>query len=289
MNCATCQNLIGDYARNRVHDATAQREIEKHTDDCLSCERKLVGEFEIDARLRAFVAQTKACGASDETANLLRQSFRAHVNAASVASGESEVSIAYLAAMRAGKRGALRRNLMLAVPLLFCCAMSFAVWRFDARQNHARNQSSVTETPNESLQKTVSIAPLSETQAVDETVKSNIVQVSHTQPNAAGKYASLDKRRTFNSRSSKPIRKRSVKPENDLPESGYDEIATGFLPLQDAQLNALESGQIVRVELPRSALASFGLPLNADRTASTIKADVVVGNDGTAHAIRFVR
>jgi hypothetical protein len=51
----------------------------------------------------------------------------------------------------------------------------------------------------------------------------------------------------------------------------------------------MESGQMIRVELPRSALASFGLPMNMERADERIKADVVVGNDGLARAIRFVR
>ena len=47
--------------------------------------------------------------------------------------------------------------------------------------------------------------------------------------------------------------------------------------------------RVVRVELPRSALESFGLPMNMERAGERIKADVVVGHDGLARAIRFVR
>jgi hypothetical protein len=51
----------------------------------------------------------------------------------------------------------------------------------------------------------------------------------------------------------------------------------------------LESGQLVRVQLPRAALASLGLPLNAERGNEPVKADVLLGNDGLARAIRLVR
>jgi hypothetical protein len=51
----------------------------------------------------------------------------------------------------------------------------------------------------------------------------------------------------------------------------------------------LEGGELVRVQLPRAALASLGLPLNAERGNEPIKADVLLGNDGLARAIRFVR
>jgi hypothetical protein len=54
-------------------------------------------------------------------------------------------------------------------------------------------------------------------------------------------------------------------------------------------LAQLDSGQVMRVELPRSALMSFGLPMNMERANERIKADVIVGDDGLARAIRFVR
>ena len=50
-----------------------------------------------------------------------------------------------------------------------------------------------------------------------------------------------------------------------------------------------DGGQIVRVELPRSALANFGLPVNMDRSNEKVKADVLFGVDGLAHAIRFIQ
>lgn len=68
-----------------------------------------------------------------------------------------------------------------------------------------------------------------------------------------------------------------------------NEIATDFIPVMGVyNLPAADSGQVVRVELPRSALTRFGLPMNIDRAGARIKADVVVGNDGLARAIRFV-
>jgi hypothetical protein len=41
--------------------------------------------------------------------------------------------------------------------------------------------------------------------------------------------------------------------------------------------------------LPRSALASLGLPMNVERANERVKADVLLGHDGLARAIRFVR
>ena len=67
------------------------------------------------------------------------------------------------------------------------------------------------------------------------------------------------------------------------------EVATEFIPLiHGGDMSPSDGGQIIRVEMPRSALVAFGLPMNMERAGERVKADVVVGNDGLARAIRFV-
>ena len=72
------------------------------------------------------------------------------------------------------------------------------------------------------------------------------------------------------------------------------EITTAFLPLVYSDV-PVAGAQIVRMSVPRSALASFGLTppdsSSAQDTAAspTVVADVVVGDDGLARAVRFVR
>jgi hypothetical protein len=72
--------------------------------------------------------------------------------------------------------------------------------------------------------------------------------------------------------------------------AGAQEVTTDFIPLaQGGNFGQSEAGHIVRVELPRSALTSFGLPFNAESAGGRVKADVLLGEDGIARAIRFVR
>jgi hypothetical protein len=74
-----------------------------------------------------------------------------------------------------------------------------------------------------------------------------------------------------------------------LPKLLNTEITTDFFPVNyDGAANLDAGGQIVRVELPRTTMASFGLPVNMERADEKIKADVLLGVDGLAHAIRFV-
>ena len=69
------------------------------------------------------------------------------------------------------------------------------------------------------------------------------------------------------------------------------EVATAFFPLRYSNV-PMTGGQIVRMEVPERALASFGLASGGvfDGSASrTVVADVLVGEDGLARAVRFVR
>ncbi len=92
----------------------------------------------------------------------------------------------------------------------------------------------------------------------------------------------------------RPRRNRSFNPRR-IPNTQVanhvtNEIATDFIPLSYMSTAGLQDGgQIVRVQLPRSALANFGLPVNMDRYNEKVKADVLFGVDGTARAIRFVQ
>jgi hypothetical protein len=68
------------------------------------------------------------------------------------------------------------------------------------------------------------------------------------------------------------------------------EITTDFMPVGYATATTLQDGgQLVRVELPRSALVAFGLPMNVNRYDEKVKADVFFSADGMARAIRFVQ
>jgi hypothetical protein len=76
-----------------------------------------------------------------------------------------------------------------------------------------------------------------------------------------------------------------------LVETSGDETATAFFPLFYAGVPMTE-GQIVRLEVSTSVLASVGVApadMPGDGRSATILADVLVGEDGLARAVRFVR
>lgn len=68
------------------------------------------------------------------------------------------------------------------------------------------------------------------------------------------------------------------------------ELATEFIAVTDpATWPEGLGGQVWRVRLPRSSLAMFGLPMNAERASEPVQADLMVGQDGMVRAIRFVQ
>lgn len=72
-------------------------------------------------------------------------------------------------------------------------------------------------------------------------------------------------------------------------QSADGEIATDFFPLASGtEIASMESGQLVRVLLPRNAMASYGLPVNQERVDEPVAAQVLIGQDGVARAIRFL-
>jgi hypothetical protein len=72
-------------------------------------------------------------------------------------------------------------------------------------------------------------------------------------------------------------------------DAGDSEYATSFVPLPYADdPSAIDEGAVVRVEMPRAALASFGLPVAAMESDGTVRADLIVSADGTPQAIRLV-
>lgn len=69
------------------------------------------------------------------------------------------------------------------------------------------------------------------------------------------------------------------------------EIAKDFLPLTYSTV-PMTSGEIIRFEVPATALDAFGIEPGESQNGSrpgTVLADVLVGDDGLARAVRFVR
>ena len=84
-------------------------------------------------------------------------------------------------------------------------------------------------------------------------------------------------------RAPSPVHKPTAKPPTDrLAMTDFVALPYGDYSLVE------ESATIVRVELPRSAMRFAGFNVAEDRANDPVQADVVLGADGLAHAVRFV-
>lgn len=84
------------------------------------------------------------------------------------------------------------------------------------------------------------------------------------------------------------IRRQPKKPAAAVSAAAR-EVSTPFLPVPYAPaLTPEDRGHVVRVKLPAASMRTFGLPVAEDRTFERVKADVLLGEDGIARAIRFV-
>jgi hypothetical protein len=253
MNCQRFEQVVSDLARGQMMEADVRAEALVHSEECEHCAARLRDEEKLTRGLQFLAAEMDSLAAPDGVELKLREAFRARQVAVPVAVNSSR-SRYWLVAVAAA--------LLLAMGVLGMWLRSAA-----PEKNVADNQpQQQVETPEAPHGPTDVTGP--EPQKAQETAENR-------QP----------KRQT-----PKPNRRSARRaPETQMANHASNEIATDFMPLGDANALVLQDGgQIIRVKLPRSTLIRFGFPVNMDRNEN-VKADVIVGVDGLARAIRFVQ
>ena len=81
--------------------------------------------------------------------------------------------------------------------------------------------------------------------------------------------------------------KQTSAPTKPRPITTTEELKSDFIALSYAQNPT--SGQIVRVKVPSSMKVTLGMVDRVDKPSELVDAEVVVGDDGMTHAIRFIR
>ena len=86
----------------------------------------------------------------------------------------------------------------------------------------------------------------------------------------------------------RPAPRAARTPRPAPPRSARAVQAVGFVPIPSAAgLPDFESGEIVRLGIPVTALPNYGLEIPSG-TQAAIEADLLIGQDGQARAIRLV-
>jgi hypothetical protein len=69
-----------------------------------------------------------------------------------------------------------------------------------------------------------------------------------------------------------------------------EDADSGFYPLPEAEaLPAVENAMVVRVQLPVSSLQLMGVPVSEERADASVQAELLLGQDGLARAVRLAQ
>ena len=251
MNCQKFESLVSDVARGQLMAVKQLGEAMAHSEACSHCAARLRDEQMLTRGLYSVAAEMEPLTAPPAVEAKLLEAFRAR---------QVVVPIA--------KRQSSSRYWLVAVAAMLLIAISVVVFRWSNRPAVEPRQAVKQEVP----------------QPKPELNKSNEELAHDIEKPAVDSPVELPKPKRI--RSSRLHRPANAQVANHVS----NEIATDFIPLSYMSPASLQDGgQIVRVKLPRSALANFGLPVNMDRYNEQVKADVLFGVDGRAHAIRFVQ
>ena len=254
------ESVILDAARGQLLDTPELKEVLDHTSTCRECAARLADQRTLTAGLERLATLTRNEKAPARVEAALRAAYRERVLTPST----SAPNVAFPATRWT------RWVLAAAAAAAILAVLALASWR--------GGLTPLNETPNNagggSNDQMDRSAP-----AVKPTTAGPDSPSISSQPK--------QKRNLHNYRAQ--VRKQAPPAEQSHKGSTVSEIATDFMPMGGSDLIPIDSGSLVRVELPRSALESFGLPMNMERAGERIKADVLVGTDGLARAIRFVR
>jgi hypothetical protein len=276
MNCELFNEVVYDLVREDPDASIIADFVKAHAEGCDQCAQVLAAQQLLQINLRMLAASQQGAEAPQSVERLLRQAFVS--NHARRAKAEARPIRAFLAPLLIGsglRRPVTYQALAAAVVLLFVAGLAW----------FARSQRVIVE------ETTAAPGPISrQQQARRDTVKNSPPVVPGAdgvggQPPISGE---LNARLTGPRPSSRLGRKTRQHGQIDQAEDS-SEVATDFMPIDfGGSMMPAEGGQVLRIKVPRSVMISYGLPINPDRIDEPISADLVVGNDGLATAIRFV-
>ena len=255
MNCQRFESVVGDLARGQMMEADVRSEVLAHTAECSECGKRMRHEELLSQKLRSLAVEMNGLAAPVSVESDLLKAFRQPKNV------PAPVVLA---------NHSYRRYWLTAIAALLLIVFSVVAvrWRGERDPKH-----DAVNRPDP-VRNELAVQPKEE--------KQEQAAVPKKEQPAKPKHR-------FTS-SSLQAQNRPTRNKNNNVVSNHAEVATDFIPLGYMSVASLqEGGQVVRVEVPRSTLVSFGMPVNMDRYNERVKADIIVGVDGMAHAIRFVQ
>ena len=264
MNCQSFEGIVNDLARQQIVEAQAREEALLHSTECETCAQRLKDELRLTFALKSLATDTKSFVMPLRIEEHLRQALRNQTFS------------------RPQKRIARRLDYwIVAAAAVLLIAFGIAAIGLRLAQPVEQKPSSLEAGAKPKAEQKKPASVIEMPGFTSTTAKDN---------GSGSKHTHLSRRFGPSHRNRLP-RATVAKAATTSPANHTaTEITTKFMPLgYFTPLNLEEGGQLVRVEVSRSAMMSLGLPVNMDRYGERVKADVLVGSDGQARAIRFVQ
>jgi hypothetical protein len=250
MNCEALAEIILDMARGTAVPEQARLGVQRHMDSCAACAAEYARQRDLTAGLEMLAAEAQEWKAPAAMKERLLAAFAA----------QHGLHLPVVRASSSRWRYALASAAM----------VMLAVWGIREAGKQEPQRPATTETP---VKAGAPVAAASSTGAglAGEAVK--------TQEPAFVK-ATTD--RTAH----KPRNPRTADPR---PRDPRPATPVEFVRIPSAiGLPEMESGTVLRMELPLSALPEYGLDIAPDAVRSSVEADILVGQDGQPRAIRLI-
>jgi hypothetical protein len=263
MNCQGFETIVNDLARQQIMEAGLREQALVHSGECETCALRLKDELMLTSGLQALATEMNSFEAPERVEENLQTAFRSESFSRQRFQPRSRWSYLITTA---------------AAVVLIMLGIGVMRWRLASQADEEKTTRTATvNTPAQEstpviARATPASSPEQKTALVTRPRRAGLVHRSVTHP------SNVDNRNVKTSGTGSTA-------------ANYNaEIATQFIPLgYGSPMNLQDGAQVVRVELPRSAMVSLGLPVNMDRYSERVKADVLVGVDGLARAIRFVQ
>jgi hypothetical protein len=257
MNCTGFEKIITDLARAKMFDAAMRERGLAHAESCKRCAARLADEGALSAGLKSLAASDEVKSASGSVEIALLNAFRAQATT--------------LITQHSPARSRKWPRWALAAAASILIVFGLIIYRSVQSEPQKDNLAVEEKTP----------APKPSIKREDQPQKAE-QQVVENKPRHTRQIAP---RRSRNRLEAKTLFIR----DSITAYSNDSEYTTDFFLLHYGEAQKpMESGELIRVQMPRSALARFGLPVNVERADVPVKADLLVGEDGLARAIRFV-
>ncbi len=256
MNCQRIEEGVVDHARSMPMEASGREGAHAHCGDCNACAQRLTGEQLLSGGLSAFATEMKLAITPGHVQQNLISALR-----------QQRVT------PQPGHANHGWRYLAVAAAILVAVASGMVSYRMRPAEPVIKQV--LQQPPIENPQQEVVAKMPTATPAIKQNPSPVVAR----------------KQRHRKLRFDASVQSTFVTVVvGAVTDAETSEVPTPFMALGYTNpANIQDGAQVVRVELPRYAMARFGLPVNMERYDERVKADVWLGTDGLARAIRFVQ